>query len=535
MSALLGVVSLLVALGVWALASPVGATPDEDYHLVSIWCGGGEDDGTCEDGDTAGSREVPRSIREAACFAFKSDVSAQCQVGAFADADPTLVETTRGNFEGDYPPVFYFLMHLFVGTDPSVSVVVMRLVNALLFVALGAATAVLAPAGLRRAVVLAFTVTSVPFGLFLLPSVNPSSWAIMSVPFAFVSLAAFLRAEGRGRTVALGALAGLSVLMGSGARSDAALYLVLAIAAAVLMAGRFRRADLLRLAFAGVLAVGAATSFLTAGQSSAVEGARETPFTWKGFVDLLVSVPSLWQGNFGTWGLGWLDTGMPPMVHVVGWAVFAGALLVALGGRGTRWGLAVGAVAGAVLVVPTYIQYVSDVPVGAGVQPRYILPLLVLLVTAAAARVRGAAVRLSPAQRWSVVLGLGLTNAVALHYNLRRYVTGTDVATLDLDADLEWWWGLPIGPQGTWAVGTVAFVLALGLITADLARPAAAVDVVALRRSARRGPAVTAAEPGHASRTVVVADLESVGDGRAERRPTASSDPRSSGSDLRNP
>jgi len=42
-----GLVCVLVALGAWSVASPVGASPDEDYHLVSIWCSHGERPGLC--------------------------------------------------------------------------------------------------------------------------------------------------------------------------------------------------------------------------------------------------------------------------------------------------------------------------------------------------------------------------------------------------------------------------------------------------------------------------------------------------------
>ncbi|QIM19287.1 hypothetical protein G7066_13215 [Leucobacter coleopterorum] len=36
----------LVTFGAWALSSPIGATPDEDFHLASIWCGSGEREGS---------------------------------------------------------------------------------------------------------------------------------------------------------------------------------------------------------------------------------------------------------------------------------------------------------------------------------------------------------------------------------------------------------------------------------------------------------------------------------------------------------
>ena len=37
--------ALLVVFGSWAVTSPVGASPDDDYHLSSIWCAGGEQSG----------------------------------------------------------------------------------------------------------------------------------------------------------------------------------------------------------------------------------------------------------------------------------------------------------------------------------------------------------------------------------------------------------------------------------------------------------------------------------------------------------
>lgn len=60
-----GVAAFLLALVAWAFASPVGATPDEDFHLVSTWCGGGLRDGACEAGTDATSRTVRADLVEA--------------------------------------------------------------------------------------------------------------------------------------------------------------------------------------------------------------------------------------------------------------------------------------------------------------------------------------------------------------------------------------------------------------------------------------------------------------------------------------
>jgi len=104
---------MLVAFGSWALASPVGASPDEDFHLTSIWCSHGTREAICAPGATADTRTVPAELIAAPCYAFKPDQSAACQT-------PTpegMVVTDRGNFAGLYPPVFYYVQGFFVGAD----------------------------------------------------------------------------------------------------------------------------------------------------------------------------------------------------------------------------------------------------------------------------------------------------------------------------------------------------------------------------------------------------------------------------------
>ena len=37
----------LIALLAWVFASPIGASPDDDYHLTSAWCAGPSAGDTC--------------------------------------------------------------------------------------------------------------------------------------------------------------------------------------------------------------------------------------------------------------------------------------------------------------------------------------------------------------------------------------------------------------------------------------------------------------------------------------------------------
>lgn len=492
---LAGAALALIALLSWGLSTAIGGTPDEDFHLVSTWCGGGLRDGVCEAGSTDLAREVPSSLLKATCFAFHADASAACQGDALRHPTDEMEETVRGNMTGLYPRVFYSVMNVFVGPDVDHSVLVMRVFNALLFVVFVGVVYWAVPVGLRRGVLVGSVVAAVPFGMFLIPSLNPSSWAYLSAATLLATVVGFVRTDERRRMWVLGVLAGLATLVGAGARGDAAMYAVVAIVAAAIIAVRPRRAWV-RLWYPAVLAVIAGLQFLTTGQAGAVDqaGADQQLTLWN-VLKLLNDVPVLWAGDFGLWSLGWIDTGVPALVWVFAGSIFAAVVFAGLGGIRARQGIAVAMIGLAAWFVPAYIQFAWNAPVGSEVQPRYILPLLVMLAVAATIRLRGPAFRLGGIQRWVVVLGLGIANAVALHVNMRRYISGDDVPSLNLNNSLEWWWDLPVGPMAVWLVGSAAFVAGLALLTRELTEDAAAVTTTEELESAQPEPGEHAETP----------------------------------------
>src|SRR5690606_14522626 len=66
----------------WAFASPIGAGPDDDFHLVSIWCANG---GSiyCEPGSEWDTRVVSVGFKKPFCFVAQAEESAACQVGSW--------------------------------------------------------------------------------------------------------------------------------------------------------------------------------------------------------------------------------------------------------------------------------------------------------------------------------------------------------------------------------------------------------------------------------------------------------------------
>jgi len=79
-------VAALLSLGVltgWAVATPVGSSPDDDFHLTSVWCAEQESVEHCRETGDEATRIVPRLVAEAAhCYRWDPSISAACQVPA---------------------------------------------------------------------------------------------------------------------------------------------------------------------------------------------------------------------------------------------------------------------------------------------------------------------------------------------------------------------------------------------------------------------------------------------------------------------
>lgn len=475
-----------LALGAWAFASPIGAAPDDDYHLTSTWCAVG---GTaqCEEGSTPTRREVSTPLTTIACYSLVSTKSAECQDAVLRDWNRASVDTGRGNFVGEYPPVYYTVMHAFAGADLQLNALVMRIVNAALFVALATALAALLPTRRRPTLLWGWLVTLIPLGAFLIPSNNPSGWAITGVGTVFLAALGWFETTGRRRW----ALAGLTiagVLMAAGSRADAAVYVGGALVAATIIAGPWRGVALrsswrwgwlpalgILIAIAFFLAAGqagvAGSGF--AGTGGSAPAGTDNPTGLALLAYNVLMLPLLWTGVWGTSALGWLDTGLP---EIVSWAAAAAFIVVGFTGIGRldrRKAIAAGGVLLVLIALPLWILMRSGNIVGENLQPRYLLPLIVLFAFVLLTTPAGARLEFTRAQIVVVFAALALANLVALQVNIRRYVTGVDQQGINLDAGAEWWWsGFPVGPMWVWIVGALAFAGLLAVLWPQLRRPA---------------------------------------------------------------
>jgi hypothetical protein len=473
--AVVGALAAVVALLAWGLSSPPGSSPDEHYHLASIWCGHGDVDGRCEPGIAPNVRKIPNPVGSQQCFTNKPRVSAACRGPAYGVDMPAESETWIGNWNGAYPPVFYRTMSFFVVGDLDPSVSLIRAANALVAVGLLGGLALLLPSRLRRVPILAVLATSVPLGLFLVASTNPSSWAYLGCATLWLAVHGAFEQEGwRRHGLRLWIL--LATVICAGARADAALFALLAIGLGLLLSLPRVRRDWLTDATCVLAVVIAVKLFRGAGQSSVVADGVPgwDPSQLSGgalLVANLVDLPRLWSGAAGVGGmgrLGWFDTPMPLVVGVSVLLALGGLLV--LGWSQVTWPKAIAGTISlaAVAAYPLALLQLSHVEVGQVVQARYVLPLMVMFVgISLLPRVRLG--RIAAWQAYVIAGALSVANAVALYTNLLRYTHGLPKRGLDRLHSLaspEWWWTfLPVGPIAVFLVGAVAFtVLAVTIV-----------------------------------------------------------------------
>lgn len=508
----------LVTCFVWSVASPIGASPDDNFHLPSIWCGRGAVPQQCALQPAPPSAASPASItspaapklvamvpspleQQVSCFAFQVSQSAACQ-GMIQDwSSLELVPSAWNNTTAEiYPPGFYYAMSFFVRPHVKHSALLMRGVNGVLAVLLIGVLIVLAAGSeIECAVILSVLVASIPLGVFIIPSTNPSSWTVTGVGTYWGFLYLLVRERRPARQLVAGVAALLAAFLAIFSRVDGSLYILLATAVTVLALSPSLR-DLLRVCCTrrlwvvvipvAVLAVylfgwhGQGVKVVQSGLQGGAGPTRTVPQLL--FYNLMM-VASLWSGALGGWGLGWLDTNLSPTVPLV---VFSIAFFLIVSGLQGARVCQVGAfcvVLAALTVVPVYVLTRAGQLVGETVQPRYLLPLLYLaLGVALIQRKPGLPAALTRGTTTVFMVLLALAHSIALHQNIRRYVTGVDFIDFDLNKRGEWWWNVGPTPHTVWLIGAVSFLCLAVLLGYQL------------QRSTRRRPepAPTEAQPG---------------------------------------
>jgi hypothetical protein len=369
----------------------------------------------------------------------------------------------RSNADGGYPPVFYWAMSWFASDNLEGSIIAMRMFNGAFAIALLTVTLFVIPREHRRAPLVGVFLTAMPLGVFVLSSVNPSSWTYVALVTFFASFTAFLREERSAPRITMLVVAAVSLVTSAGTRADAGVYAVLAVALSWILAYRRDRVTPATVSASAAFALIGFLFYRSAGQANYWNtGSEGNGVAALGDIaSNLVNLPLLWVGIYGNSGLGWLDTVMPASVWVVGVGLCVAVLFSSISKPSLRHSLALAGAFAAIVAVPMYMLTINNVQVGASVQPRYLLPLIALLVAVAAYRSsRPTGFTVSNAQAVVIGIALTLTNLISLHTNTLRYVSGNDLRAINLDENIDWWWtGMYLSPSGNWIIGSAAFAL----------------------------------------------------------------------------
>lgn len=485
LTAVVAVVLLIVSFGSWAFSSAVGGAPDDDYHLSSIWCSSFAGD-TCEVDPGGEGVYIPESLREGIyCYYHNPTQSAGCQ--PFMDGTdprPDVPFAHNNPSRNLYPDGYYNFSSLLKTDSIEATALAVRLVNLGIFLGMAISLFFLLPQRLRTTWLWMWVIGLVPMGMFIIPSSNPSSWGITAVASGWIALLGYLESRGP-RAWALGGVFILAGILALNARIDAVLYLGLASVVAVWLSPT-RGRELLVKIWPGFIVIALVIVQLIVnpanlervvqgiGQRSdtisdplpwttSPEVADGSAFDWALLWNNLWSIPGLWLGVFGgyPWGsLGWLDTALPQVVVVGTMTVALGVTFLAVRSADKKKIVGLIVMLGAIWVMPLYLLQLGGFLAGEEVQPRYLLPLMMVLLGTVVLTNDGSPIVSDRGRLWFILAALTIANAISLHTNIRRYTTGISIQGFNLDSPREWWWPFfPefLGPTLLWTIGSLAF------------------------------------------------------------------------------
>jgi hypothetical protein len=492
---------LLTVLTGWLLAAPPGASPDDAYHMTSIWCAEGFKDGICLEDPGAPDLArvlVPRSVPGVTCFQYDGSQSAACALESLTPGLQQFVPVSGSNIRGERPTLYYRAMHLFVGEDVGRTAALIRTANLLVVAAMVIATALIAERRLRSAFLLSSLVASVPLGLFLVTSVNTSAWGIAGLATLWANgVTAISHDRARNRLVAV-VLVVIGLALGLGSRTEAIGHIaIIATLVAVLWwttystrrhQGRAQgRADegnpsSLRSRLRGgvaLLSILVVVSLIALAAPDSAGLRRIIGELRRGydrlsargigdpFLAISFEVPSLWTGALGhIWGLGALDTPIPTLATLPLIGAYFALLTLGLQASSRARVLSASIVAIGLYSFPTFSLMRSGLIVYEELQPRQFMVMLFVLLGIGLLRLQGEApLMISRGTRAIIAAALGLGHAIALLVTMRRHISGlVEFRYVSFSSEIEWWWASAPAPNLVWAVASIAYIVAAVIV-----------------------------------------------------------------------
>jgi hypothetical protein len=501
-------VLLFLTFAAWSMGSAVGSSPDEGYVLTSIWCANTpqlkEDDKrwkaptqwpseladeiapgrpifskgeTCRhDLDRSLTVWVPWRVAEShSCYWELGTISAKCQKSLTDELVST--DQVNQNFGSLYPSRYMKVMNQFIEDDVQQSALKIRLFNSLL-----ASVLIVFALSLNKKLIsdLSITLMAVitPVGIYLLSSVNTSSWAISGTAIFSLSILAINPDKLRTKHTALSmvlALVGLCIANSSRFETKYQLLVISIFVFLYKFPRIIRPRYSKRIIFRAIISVFLLLVLLSQIPNNPLfdlfgDLSLKKDDSISLLVTNLVNLPLFVTGFFGSWGLGWFEILLSQTAWLLPTAAFVITYAAAtLGSNRQNKFLSVLMITSLLLIIVLYLQKYF-VEIRDMVQPRYFFPLLIGISFSAAANKK------TPFSN-AVVSSAGLltvvANSVALRNVIRRYVTGQNLGiTESLNSPRDWWWtdkdsGTTLwapAPETVWLIGSLAFAMLFAVI-----------------------------------------------------------------------
>jgi hypothetical protein len=435
-------VLLFATLACWSFSAPISNGFDPVFHTSTIWCGWGESPGECEnfgERDNGYGGNVPEELKgvESSTLSFHETAS----------------PSTRS--------LFYPIMRVFVSSNPTFSVLLMRLIQSLLASALFGALIHFGVRKMKTAVLAAWTFTVVPIVISTLPQTTPRSWAYLSgmSSWAFLMLALEQHKQKQNSKM-LWTLYGFSIFLAIASRWDATLFV--AFTTSVILLIHFMKNGLIRarsiMSFLGIGVILMSLLRIVFPRLASYSSLDLGPKFFSGkTIFKIVHIPENIMDGLGL-GVRLVDLG-PNLIGIIGVVLFIFVLSRSLVSANKLQIYSVGSIAIFIFIAMFRITLNWTEQIGpSGV---YVVQLLTVMLGVSIALADDELLFLHKVSNQAIFISLlGISHALALFARM-EWATRQNSELNDTYSNLSlnhgWWWNSPIGPNVVFLIGAIAF------------------------------------------------------------------------------
>ena len=435
-------VLLFATLACWSFSAPISNGFDPVFHTSTIWCGWGESPGKCEnfgERDNGYGGNVPEELRGVQ----SSDLSFH----------ETASPATRS--------LFYPIMRVFVSSNPTLSVLLMRLFQSLLVSALFGALIQFGIQKMKTAVLAAWTFTMVPIVISTLPQTTPRSWAYLSgmSSWAFLMLA-LERHKQKLNSKVLWTLYGFSLFLAIASRWDATLFVV--FSSALVLSVHFLKNHKIQMrTFAWVLisatGLGLIARLFFPRLASYTSFDFGSTFSRGKTIFQIIHIPENIADGLGL-GVRLVDIG-PDLIGIIGVSLFVFVLSrsLQLANRFQIYGVVTTALFMFMAMFQISINWAEQI----GPSGVYVVQLLTVMLGLSIALGDNEQIWLHRISNQAVFITLlGISHALAL-FSRMEWAVRPDSELNDTYSNLSlnggWWWNSPVGPNIVLILGVITF------------------------------------------------------------------------------